>query len=306
MQKKQKILLTGGSGLLALNWAIQIREGFDVVLGTHQKDIVLPGVVSCRIHMETRREFSADLNRIRPDLVIHCAGLANVEVCEADPAFAHHVNVVLSENVANACKEQGIPLVYISTDHLFPGKKPLVTEEEMPDPVNVYGRTKWEGEQRILAVADQNLAIRTNFYGWGPSYRQSFSDMIIDSIRNGKEVRLFDDFFYTPILIEELALSVMELVAMGATGIFHVTGQERISKYQFGERLAQQFGLDTSLIKVSRFSDRHDLVQRPSDLSLSNKKLVSYLNRPVGDIGLNIARLFAQEQHGFSTLIRSV
>lgn len=306
MQKKQKILLTGGSGLLALNWAMQAREKFDVVLGTHQKDISIPGVQSCRIHMETPREFSADLSRIRPDLVIHCAGLANVEVCEADPAFAHHVNVDLSVNVANSCKEQGSRLVYISTDHLFSGRQPMVTEEEKPDPVNVYGKTKWEGEQRILAISDQHLAIRTNFYGWGPSYRQSFSDMIIHSIRNGKEVKLFDDFFYTPILIEELAQSVMDLTAMGATGIFNVSGDERISKHQFGEWLVQQFVLDSSLIKVSRFSERHDLVQRPSDLSLSNQKLVSFLNRPVGDIRSNIARLFAQEQNGLSTLIRSL
>jgi dTDP-4-dehydrorhamnose reductase len=306
MTKRKRVLLTGGSGLLALNWAMHIRENCDVVLGTHTKDISLNGITSCRIHMETMDAFSSDLDEIQPDIVIHCAGLANVEVCEADPIMAYQVNVVLSENVAICCKQRGISFVYISTDHLFSGKKPLVTEEETTSPVNVYGKTKLEAEQRIMDISDKHLAIRTNFYGWGPSYRQSFSDMIIGNIRAGKAVSLFDDFFYTPILIEELAQSVMELTEKNASGIFNVTGEERISKYTFGKLIAERFDLDESLIKVARFSDRKDLVQRPGDLSLSNKKLVTFLQRSIGNVKANIEGLFEQEQNGFSTIIRSI
>ncbi len=306
MPKKKKILLTGGSGLLALNWAARIKDDCEVVLGIHTKMISFSNISSYRINIETMESFSSDLEKIQPDIVIHCAGLANVEVCEADPLMAYHVNVELSENVAICCKERHIPFVYISTDHLFTGNKPLVTEDEIPLPVNEYGKTKLGGEQKILTVSDTSLVIRTNFYGWGTSYRQSFSDFIIGNIRNGKTVSLFNDFFYTPILIADLAEAVMELIKNGASGIFNVTGEERISKYAFGILVAEKFKLNSSLIKVSKFTDRTDLVQRPGDLSLSNKKLVSFLQKPIGNIKAGIEKLYEQEQNGFSKIIRSI
>ena len=306
MQKRKKVLLTGGSGLLALNWAAEIKDDFEVVLGIHTKMVSLSNILSYRIDMETVEAFSSDLEKIQPDIVIHCAGLANVEVCEADPLMAHHVNMVLSENVAICCKQLSIPFVYISTDHLFAGNNPMVTEEETPSPVNEYGKTKLGGEQKILGVSDKNLVIRTNFYGWGTSYRQSFSDFIIENIRNGKTVSLFNDFFYTPILIADLAQAVMKLIELSASGIFNVTGEERISKYAFGILVAEKFDLNTGLIKVSKFSERTDLVQRPGDLSLSNIKLVSLLQKPAGNVKANIEKLFEQEQNGFSKIMRNI
>ena len=303
---QKKVLFTGGSGLLATNWALSLIHEFAIVLGFHQKEILLPGVDTCIIDMETISGFSAVLSNYKPDIVIHCAGLANVEVCEADPGFAKHVNVDLSENVAIACKESGVQLVYICTDHLFSGNTPLVSETHTPEPVNQYGKTKWEGEKAVLNVSGEFLSIRTNFYGWGTSYRRSFSDMIIDILRNGKKVQLFEDFYYTPILVEELAQTVMLLCEKKASGVFNVVGNERISKLEFGNRLATKFGLDKSLIETARFSDRKDLVKRPHDLSLSNKKTENFLNRPFGDVNIGIEKLYQQEQSGVAAILNAL
>lgn len=300
---KKTVLLTGGSGLLAINWALAISNDFDVVLGLHKKYISIIGIQSVFINIDTIQAFSADLQKIRPDVVIHCAGLANVEICEADPAAAYHINVALSVNVASACKMADVSFVYIATDHIFEGKHPLVTEVEMPVPINEYGKTKFEGEKRILEISNRNISIRTNFYGWGSSYRSSFSDMIIQNVRRKRAVSLFDDFFYTPILIQELAQITMLLYTKEASGIFNVAGNERISKYEFGIRLADHFGLDKNLIKVAKFSERKDLVKRPRDLSLSVKKAVAFLDQSIGSIELNLAQLQLQEQDGLSALI---
>lgn len=306
MQKKKKILLTGGSGLLALNWAIQIMPDFDVVLGLHKKDIAIAGARSVYINMESVNAFSADLQKIKPDIVIHCAGLANVEACEADPHAAQHINVTLSVTVADACKQQEICFVYISTDHLFSGEKPLVSEEETPSPVNEYGRTKLEAENRILDISAGNLSIRTNFYGWGPSYRNSFSDIIIQNIRNKKTVSLFDDFYYTPILIEELAQTVMILIDKNASGIYNVAGSRRMSKYEFGTLVADHFQLDRSLIHATKFTEKKNLVKRPLDLSLSVNKAATFINRDIGDIHINLEQLKLQEESGLSAIIRNL
>lgn len=302
---KKKILFTGGSGLLAINWAWHISNSYDVVLGVHNRKITVPGIEITELHLDTAAKLLADLEQIQPDMVIHCAGLANVEQCETQPELAHFVNVVLSENVATACKQQNIELVYICTDHLFSGNRPLVTEEETVTPVNVYGRTKYEGEYAVLSVDDSFLSIRTNFYGWGTSYRHSFSDMIIRNIRDGKSVSLFEDFFYTPILIEDLSDAVMQLPGK-ASGIFNVVGNERVSKLDFGLRLASQFGLDQSCIQASRISERKDLVKRPAELSLSNQKVETLLGKRVGDIGQNINRLYRQEQEGMAKALQTI
>ena len=303
---KKKILLTGGSGLLALNWAFSIADEFIVVLGLHKRNISVKGPATLLIDMETVAGFEAVLQNVQPDIVIHCGGLANVETCEANPELAYHVNVELSVNAANACKQQGVAFVYISTDHLFSGHTALVSEEETTAPVNEYGKTKREGEKQVLDISERFLSIRTNFYGWGSSYRNSFSDMIINNLRNNKEVTLFEDFYYTPILIEELAQTVMDLLNKNANGIYHVVGNERISKLEFGIRIAEKFELDKKLIKVSRFADRKDLVKRPADLSLSNKKASLFLNREIGNIRKNIDSLYQQDQNGFAAIMKNI
>jgi dTDP-4-dehydrorhamnose reductase len=303
---KQKILFTGGSGLLATNWALHIAGDFDAILGLHKKSIAVPGVETVFCNMETVGAFAGNLSAIRPDIVVHCASLTTVEGCEADPSLAEHINVDLAVNAATACKQQNIQFVNICTDHLFSGKKPLVTENDPIEPMNEYGRTKALAEEKILAISENFLSIRTNFYGWGTSYRHSFSDSIISSLRANKTISLFDDVFYTPILIATFAETAMKLIKANAKGTFNVVGNERISKYEFGLRAAKQFGLDASLISSAKFAEREDFVQRPFDLSLSNKKAADFIGSDFGNINDDLKILFKQDQDGFSRLIKSI
>ncbi|MBV9988151.1 MAG: SDR family oxidoreductase [Chitinophagaceae bacterium] len=300
---REKVLFTGGSGLLALNWALHIADRYDVVLGLHERRISVPATPTVPLNLESEEVLYTQLLEIRPQLLIHCAGLANVELCQSDPGLAHHVNVTLSANAARACMRAGVRMVYIATDHLFDGSKPLVNEEEPVSPVNLYGETKYLGEKAVLEISNYFISVRTNFYGWGTGYRRSFSDIILQTLRNNERVNLFEDFFYTPILIAPLADAVMRLAAMDQKGVFNVVGNERISKYEFGIRLAKRFGLNTNLIHKSLFSVRTDLVKRPADLSLSSAKITELLSGTPGDIGQNIEQLFQQEQHGFARMI---
>ncbi len=294
----QRVLITGGSGLLALNWAMAIRDRYEVTLGLHSKNIVLGGVNCLSIDLESVEQLSQTMSIIKPDVVIHTAGLTSVERCEAEPDLARHVNTELAENVAKACTRLELPLVHISTDHLFAGVDTLVSENRPVAPINIYGRTKAEAEQRVLNACAQALVIRTNFFGWGTHYRQSFSDIVINGLRAGKELTLFQDVLYTPILAETLALAVHELVECKESGVFNVVGDERVSKYDFGISLAEQFGLDRSLIKPGLIVKRPGLVKRPLDMSLSNQKISRTLNRKLGGVVQHIARLYQQEQIG--------
>jgi len=295
---KRAILITGGSGLLALNWALAIRDRYSVTLGLHERDISIAGIKTRQIELESVAHLVRVLERVQPQMVIHTAGLTNVEECEAKPDLAHHINVELAANVAQACAKLGLSLVHISTDHLFSGEVSLVDETYPTSPKNVYGQTKAKAELRVLAAHAQALVIRTNFYGWGTSYRRSFSDALIEALRSGKEFRLFKDVIYTPILIETVAQAIHDLVNLKAKGIFHVVGDERISKYEFGLKIAEEFNLDYSLVKPGFLVDQASLVQRPHDMSLSNKKICNLLGRKLGGVAEHVARLHWQEQNG--------
>jgi len=297
---KPQIFITGGSGLLALNWAVALKDRYSVTLGLHEREIALAGVQAKRIDLESVDHIVRAFEIVQPQIVIHTAGLTSVEKCEADPDLAKRVNVQLATNATQACVKLGLPLIHISTDHLFSGGESLVDETCPVAPINVYGRTKAEAEARVLEAHPRSLVIRTNFYGWGTSYRHSFSDVIIESLRAGKEVSLFQDVFYTPILVETVALAVHDLIDLGATGIFHVVGDERISKYEFGLKLAQEFNLDTRLIKPGCIADQASLVHRPHDMSISNQKTCTVLGRKLGGVGVHLARLHQQEQNGLA------
>lgn len=302
---KETILITGGSGLLALNWALATRDRYAVTLGVHTRKVSLAEVEARHLELESVDHLHRVFETVQPLIVIHTAGLTNVEECEAKPDLAQHVNVDLASNVAQACAPLGLPLVHISTDHLFSGESPWVTEVHPVSPQNVYGRTKAEAEARVLEAHPQALVVRTNFYGWGPSYRHSFSDVIIEALRKGKELTLFQDVFYTPILIEALVHTVYDLTDRKAGGIFHVVGDERISKYQFGLKVAEKFQLDSSLIKAGSLAYNTGLVRRPLDMSLANQKTCDLLGRKLGGVTEHLTRLHQQEQLGLAREVQN-
>ncbi len=298
--KLNRVLITGGSGLLGLNWAAAMRSQSELYLGVHSREVSLRGAIATPIDIDSLDSALRCFGSIRPDLVVHTAGLASVERCEANPIMAFHQNVTLARNVAQACKILGIKLVHISTDHLFDGSYSFADERAAPSPQNIYGKTKAEGELCVLDANPNSLVVRTNFYGWGTSYRKSFSDYIIQSLRAGTQIKLFEDVLYTPILAESLALTAVQLARINQSGVVNLAGDTRISKFDFGVRLAEEFGLDKSLICPVKFASRPDLVGRPLDMSLSSRKCSGILGVPPGGIDVDIKRLRQQEADGLS------
>ena len=294
--KPKRVLFTGGSGLLALNWAMAIRGKYTIALGLHQKNITLRDFEHYQIDLKSIERFAKSLEEIKPDIVIHAAGLTNVEKCESEPDLAFHVNVEIAEVVAKVCFQKGLQLVHISTDHIFSGKKSLLSESQPLEPINKYGETKAEAEALVLKAYPKALVIRTNFFGWGTSYRKSFSDNIIEGLRAKKQLVLFDDVFYTPILVENLAFAVHDLIDQQMHGIINIVGDERISKYQFGIKIAEKFGLDCKLIKRGFFDEISGLVQRPKDMSLNNLKACELIGKKLGNVNEYLTKLMQQEK----------
>jgi dTDP-4-dehydrorhamnose reductase len=130
--------------------------------------------------------------------------------------------------------------------------------------------------------------------------------MVINNLRAGKKISLFKDVYYTPILVEPLVHKVHELVEKKAKGIFNVVGDDRISKYDFGLKLAREFNLDNSLIEDGKIMDRPSLVNRPHDMSLSNEKVTNFLGRKMGELDAHISKLKAQEASGLAQELQAL
>ena len=295
---KRRVLLTGGSGLLAINWACALRDGWDVVLGTHLHSVNLKGVASSRLDLGNQVRLESQIERLAPDLIVNTAGLTDVDRCEADPRLADLVNAELARNVAMVAARIGTSLIHISTDHLFAGDQALGTEEDAPCPLNEYARSKLLGEALVQEACSGALVVRTNFFGWGHAGRQSFSDWIIYSLRAGNTIPLFDDVHFTPILADVLALTAHDLAARGASGIFNITGDQRVSKYEFGCRLAKRFELPEELIRRSQMDQVQLRAPRSRDMSLANAKARRHLGTFLGCLDEYFEALRIQEQQG--------
>lgn len=300
------VFITGGSGLLALNWALQLRGHRPVTLALHDRQVVVQGIGTHRCLLDSVDDVERALDVVKPAIVVHTAALTSIEACEADPDLARHVNVNLAANVAAACARHAVPLAHISTDHLFRGDEPLVDEQHPVSPQNVYARTKAEAERLVLDLHSSALVVRTNFYCWGSSYRHSLSDTILNNLRAGEPSTLFTDVFFTPILAEVLTDAVLELTNAAHTGVFHVAGDERVSKFEFGRRLAHVFGLDAGLIRPGRMADVPSLVRRPHDMSLCTRRTCALLKRRLGSLDEHVTMLREQERRGRARELRTV
>lgn len=293
-----KVLLTGGSGLLALNWACAMRGSHEVVLATHKRRVNLAGTTAAPLPLDAPEAFCRSLERLAPDVIVHTAGITNVEQCEREPDIAREVNAVLSRNVAQAAARIGTKLVHISTDHLFAGTRSLYSEEAPPEPLNAYARSKLLAEEWVGAACPEALIVRTNFFGWGHRDRESFSDWVYYNLTAGNALTMFDDVFVTPILADRVALGAHRLLEVGASGIYNVVGDERLSKYDFGVRLAEAFGLPKALLHRGKIAASQLFARRPPDMSLDNRKARERLGSSLGNIAEYLHTLQQQERAG--------
>jgi dTDP-4-dehydrorhamnose reductase len=300
-----RLLIIGGSGLLGLNWAVQVRARDSVHLSWNLHKPSLAGVETLQLDVLDDDSIEQTIAAVAPDVCVHAAALTNVDQCEIRPNFARQLNAQQAAKVASVCADRNIKLVMISTDQLFSGTEQFVDESCIPNPLNVYGTTKYEAESRVMQISSDALIIRTNFFGWGSAIRSSFSDHIIRSLRSATPIGLFDDVYYTPIAISQLVDAISSLIAANQTGIYNVVGSERLTKYAFGLRLASYFRLDANLIERASIGDVGLRAPRPLDMSLSNRKLLKILGREEISLDDGISQLFNQEVCGTAEEIHS-
>lgn len=217
------------------------------------------------------------------DAIINFAGLTNIESCERDIKSSIKSNFNLPIKLAKISKQNNINYIFISTDNFkFKGKK--LSENLKVQSLNNYSLHKKKSEYKILQVYPKSLVIRTNFYCFGSNNRKSFSDIIINQIKLKNKISLFKDVYYTPIYAKFLLKYIFELIKKKQSGIFNISSNEKITKYNFGLKICNIFKLNKKFIKVSYLKNRKDLVKRPLNMALDNTKLKKTLKIKIPSI----------------------
>lgn len=272
---KKRLVISGGSGLLATNLACNYMAENEVILLLNKRMIHLDGCQTAQLENTDKVSVEKIIKKYKPDVWINAAALTDIEFCEKNPETAKSVNCDLAALFAECTYEHEVFYIHISSDHLFDGVSSFVDESKTCSPINAYAQSKYEAEIQVIKKNPDAVVVRTSFFGWGPPYRKSLSDWVLEALHEHNTITLFDDVYITPVTINYLAKCLTNLFEAKYSGIMNVSSSERISKYQLGLLIAQVNGLDSSNLIRGSLDDRPELTKRPRDMSISNKSFVN-------------------------------
>jgi len=299
-----KLLITGASGLLGINLAMEAMREHEVI-GVDRGRLQSAPFPVIKTNFFNIRAFDPALDSIQPDWVINCAALANLDECEKHPGQARILNTDLPRELATACATRNIKFIHLSTDAVFDGEKTdAYTEDDEPNPLGVYSQTKLAGERAVQAANPDAIIARVNFFGWSLTNRRSLGEFFVNNLSEGKNVNGFTDVIFCPMWVNHLAQTLVAMLEKNLSGLYHVLGAQPMSKYQFGVEIARTFGLREELISPRSVLSSDLTARRSPSLWLSTHKLSTDLGREIPRFSTGLAGFYTQYQQGYPQKIR--
>jgi len=293
MSEASKVLITGASGLLGANLARHYAPKTETFGWYATNPVSIASARLDQIDITDQDSVSQALSEINPELIIHCAAATNVEWCEQNPEAAKAVNETATEFLAMKATDLGVKFVFTSTDSVFDGKKSRYSESDPPSPRNSYASGKVRTEKLVAARNPEALIIRSYFYGYSPSGTRSLLEWVLVKARAGNEVPGFTDSYFSPISVEDFAITLDLAIAAETTGLLHLGSSNRISKYDFAKFVMETYDCDMSLLKPITVDDLGLTADRPRDTSLDVSKLEGIWGKPVPTAQNGIRRIGA-------------
>jgi dTDP-4-dehydrorhamnose reductase len=294
-----KLLITGASGLYGSKLAqMALSKNYEVYSSDIQSLSIYGNFV--KLDISGKEQVDEAFKTIKPDVVVHAATLTDVDKCELNRELAWKVNVEGTKNIVEAAKAAGSFLIYISTDYVFGGEKGRYKEADVPNPINYYGVTKLKAEEIVKTQKEYFIARPSVMYGSTPAAgKVNFALWIIDNLRKGEHVKIVTDQWNTPTLNTNLAEMTLEVIEHKLTGIYHLCGATRVSRFEFAEQIADVFSLDKGLIDKVLSSQFTLPAKRPMDSSLDTSKALQALQHKPLEMDMALKQLkFELSQKG--------
>ncbi|MCU0573121.1 MAG: NAD(P)-dependent oxidoreductase [Syntrophobacteraceae bacterium] len=268
----RRLLITGAGGFLGWNLCRELAESWEVVGTIRSAPVDLDSVRSVALDLTDLARLRQVFREVRPEGVIHAAAASRPDYCQLHPSESARVNVDVPILLAGLCADAGIPLVFTSSDLVFDGRNPPYREEDPVSPVSVYGEQKAKAEAEILRRHPSAAVCRMALmFGDGGPGGASFLQPMVRSMRGGKALKLFVDEVRTPVGGRDAAMG-LALALESASGLLHLGGAERISRYDLGRLIADVLGIGEAVLIPSRQDEVSTPAPRPPDVSLDSSK----------------------------------
>ena len=280
-----RILVIGASGFIGRHLVRHLNESpAHHITATHRsRPPASDGNAWHQVELTDPVGLESIFEQAHPELVIHLAALADVMTAEREPERAAAVNVAATSHISRLSELHSARLLFVSTEYVFDGRRGLYREDEPPNPITQYGRTKWQAEQEVAKLATHWSILRTSIvYGWPEPGQRNYAPLLIEALRQGGPWRASTDVYRTPIYVDHLADAIAKIAENdAANGVLHVAGADWVSMYDFAVSIARVFNLDEQLVvPTDTAASRANGGDSPDRLGLDSTLTVQRLRLP--------------------------
>ena len=277
---KRRIIIAGGNGMLGQRLIEFYNKLNDVELITTsvEEKSVFDDVDYVQADISNRNGIKKVVYDFCPDFIINAAAYTNVDKSESERELAWKINVKGVEYLSETARVLDSHLIHISTDYIFDGRSGPYTENDTPNPLGYYARTKLASENTLKISGCKNTILRTNvLYGTAKYSRPDFVKWVVESLRANKEIRIVDDQINNPTFIDDLVQGINKIVELRREGIYNIGGNEFLNRYEFTLMIAEYFKLDKNLVKKIKTEELNQPARRPLKSGLITIKAQSEL-----------------------------
>ena len=277
---KRRIIIAGGNGMLGQRLIEFYNKLNDVELisTSVEEKSVFDDVDYVQADISNRNEIKKVVYDFCPDFIINAAAYTNVDKSESERELAWKINVKGVEYLSETARVLDSHLIHISTDYIFDGRSGPYTENDTPNPLGYYARTKLASENTLKISGCKNTILRTNvLYGTAKYSRPDFVKWVVESLRANKEIRIVDDQINNPTFIDDLVQGINKIVELRREGIYNIGGNEFLNRYEFTLMIAEYFKLDKNLVKKIKTEELNQPARRPLKSGLITIKAQSEL-----------------------------
>jgi len=291
-----RIFITGGSGLLGSELVVQASALGHQVLAGYNMHSPLYGT-PIRIDLTQPNQIKRLMQKAGSEVIIHTAAVSDVDLCEDNPDLANLVNGKATGMLGEAAAKLDAYIIYVSTDYVFDGRTGSYREEDKPNPINQYGRSKLLGEELLKESGARYCIARTSvLYGWGREHRPNFATWVLSKLRSGQPLKVIGDQFASPTLNLNLVEMILESTSRRLEGVIHLAGSARIDRYNFARRIAERFHCEPDLIERVEFNQTSWKAKRPTDSSLNVEMAERLLERKPLELNEALGQFLAAEK----------
>ncbi|MHB8540298.1 MAG: SDR family oxidoreductase [Candidatus Acidiferrales bacterium] len=298
------LLITGATGLLGSN-LIRQAVGSYAVIGWAQSAANISAGCAVEYFDLTHTDLTLErLRELRPDVIVHCAAMTDVEQCEREPKIARAINVDATRTLAQWSAQHGAHFVFISTDSVFDGRCGHYGEDDEPAPINEYARTKLAAEKVARECHSDALILRTTFYGWSAGRKASLGEWMFKTLVRREPLAAFPDVRFNPLLVNDLARIILDMIARQAAGLFQAAARSECSKYEFALLIAEMFGFGAHEVRPTSVEDFGFHARRPKNTTLAVDKITQFLDREMPSVEEGLRSFKALLDNGYAAALR--